>query len=73
MDPRRSLCDGCLGKVVSAAIALWKRERSSSSSSMEMEIWRGGRILGANMRRIETEMRRVREGISTDNLNIFGV
>ncbi|MCD9637741.1 hypothetical protein HAX54_021179 [Datura stramonium] len=51
-DPRRSLCE--VIEVVSAAVALLKSERSSSSSGTEMEIRRGGRVLGANKKRTGT-------------------
>lgn len=50
------------------AMALWKSERSSSSSGMEMEIWRGGRIRGARKKKtIGRERRRMRAGTSGED------
>lgn len=47
------------------AMALWKRERSSSSSGREIEIWRGGSIRGATKKnKTGKERRRIRAGIS---------
>lgn len=49
----------------SMAMALWKRDRSSSSSGIEMEIWRGGSIRGARKKKtIGRERRRMRAGTS---------
>lgn len=50
-------------------MALWKRERSSSSSGREIEIWRGGRIRGARKKKSTgRERRRMRAGISGEEV-----
>ncbi|KAK4440553.1 hypothetical protein Salat_0390200 [Sesamum alatum] len=49
----------------SMAMALWNRERSSSSSGREIEIWRGGSIRGATKKnKTGKERMRIRAGIS---------
>lgn len=51
--------------AASMAMALWKRERSSSSSGMEMEIRRGGSMWGPTKKnKIGRERRRMRAGTS---------
>lgn len=50
--------------VVDAAMALWKRERSSSSSGAVMAIRRGGSTRGAKMNRMGRERRRARVGMT---------
>lgn len=74
VEPRWALVEGSLAPleeevavtvaVDAAAIALWKRERSSSSSGAVMAIRRGGSTRGANMNSMGREKRRARVGMS---------
>lgn len=73
VEPRWALVEGSLAAleeevavtvaVDAAAIALWKRERSSSSSGAVMAIRRGGSTRGANMNSMGREKRRARVGM----------
>ncbi|KAL6966716.1 hypothetical protein U1Q18_032507 [Sarracenia purpurea var. burkii] len=66
--PRRDLDDGsgrCGGG--DAAAALWKSERSSSSSGRETGTERGGRMRGAKRKRRGREKRRTRAGTNGDD------